>query len=104
MTAKAEFNAEEWSTLAEGPLLAAMQVAAAERGGTIRESLAAARAYAEARQHQGTSELLDAIVSSPPTLDPSRLQQAGGLEGHAKRQLEQAASLVDAKATSEEAS
>ncbi len=28
MTAKADFNAEEWSTLVEAPLLAAMHVAA----------------------------------------------------------------------------
>ena len=105
MTAKADFNAEEWSTLVEAPLLAAMQVAAAERGGTIRESLAAARVYTEARQHQGTSELLDALVASPPALDPARLQQAGAdIAGHARQHLGQAADLVQAKAAPDEAS
>ena len=105
MTAKADFNAEEWSTLVQAPLLAAMHVAAAERGGTIRESLAAARAYTEARQHQGTSPLLDAIVASPPALDPSQIQQAGaGIAGHAKEQLRQATGIVDAKASSAEGS
>src|SRR3712207_1714437 len=105
MTGKADFNAEEWSVLVEAPLLAAMQVAAAERGGTIRESLAAARAYTEARQHQGTSDLLDAIVSSPPALDPGQLQQAGAdIARHAQGRLTEAARLADTKATPDEAS
>lgn len=105
MTAKADFNAEDWSTLVEAPLLAAMHVAAAERGGTIRESLAAARVYTDARQHQGTSPLLDAIVASPPALDPSQLQQAGGgVADLARRRLEAAATLVDGQATPDEAS
>ncbi len=104
MTAKADFNAEEWSTLVQAPLLAAMRVAAAERGGTIRESVAAARAYAEARQHQGTSELLDAIVASPPALDPNQLQQMGGdVAGHAVRRLDEAVGIVEAKAAPEDA-
>jgi hypothetical protein len=58
MTAKAGCNAEEWSTLVEAPLFCAMQVTTAERGGTFRESMAVARAYAEVRKHQGESELL----------------------------------------------
>ena len=36
MTKKADFNADEWSTIAEGPLLAGMRVVTASRGGTIR--------------------------------------------------------------------
>ncbi len=105
MTAKADFNAEEWSALTEAPLQVTMQVAAAERGGTIRESLAAARVYTEARQHQGDSQLLDAIVSSPPALDPTQFQQAGGdLAGHARRRLEQVAALLERMATREETS
>ena len=49
MTAKAEFNAEEWSVVAGAPLLTAMMVIAADRGGSVRESVAVAKAYAEAR-------------------------------------------------------
>jgi len=78
MTTKSDFDAEAWSTVVEAPLMAAMRVAAAERGGTIRESMAVAKGYAEARRHQGESELLDAIVASPPGLDPSRLREGGG--------------------------
>lgn len=43
MTTKASFNAEEWATIAEAPILAGMRVAAAERGGTLRETLAVGR-------------------------------------------------------------
>ena len=49
MTEKAAFNAEEWSTVVEAPALVALRVVAADRGGTIRESLSLGRAYAEAR-------------------------------------------------------
>lgn len=70
MTKKADFNAEEWSAIVEGPLMAGMRVIVADRGGTIRESLAMGKLYAQARQQQGDSELLEELVSSPPQLDP----------------------------------
>ena len=69
MTRKADFNAEEWSTVGEGPLYAGMRVIAADRGGTLRESLALGRAYKEARASHGTSELLDELLKSPPSAD-----------------------------------
>ena len=50
MTSKAEFNGEEWSRLLEGPALAGLIVIAAERGGTIRESISMAKAYNAARE------------------------------------------------------
>jgi len=104
MTAKSDFNAEEWSTIAEAPLLVSMQVAAADRGGTLREGIATARAYRTAREHTGESELLDAIVATPPGLDFSRLQEEGGKVGAvAQHSLREATALVDAKATPEEA-
>ena len=53
MTKKAEFNAEEWSTILEGPATAGMIVVAAEKGGTIRESMGIAKAYAEAAKDIG---------------------------------------------------
>ena len=58
MATKADFNAEEWSTVVEGPLLAGMRVVLAHGGGTIRETMAIGKVYAEARQAQGQSELL----------------------------------------------
>lgn len=100
MTTKADFNAEEWAAVVEAPLLAGMRVATATRGGTIRESMAVARTYAEARKHQGESELLDAMVASPPSLDPAQLRQGGGdISGLARRRLDEAVAVLDAKAT-----
>ena len=50
MTTKAEFNAEEWSKITEGPALAGLIVIASQRGGTIRESLAMAKVYRRRRR------------------------------------------------------
>ncbi|HYI37053.1 MAG TPA: hypothetical protein VEX39_10630 [Thermoleophilaceae bacterium] len=74
MTQKADFNAEEWAKVVEGPLLAGMRVITSHRGGTIRETVAMSKVYAEARQQQGSSELLDALVATPPAIDPATAQ------------------------------
>jgi hypothetical protein len=104
MTRKAEFNAEEWSTVVEGPLYAGMRVIAAERGGTLRESMALGRVYKEARSTHGESELLDELIGSPPAISPERVQQAGGDIGAAATdQLKAAMAILEAKATPEEA-
>jgi hypothetical protein len=102
MTKKAAFNAEEWSIVAEAPLLAGMRVAAAERGGTIRESLAVGQAYASAREHQGASELLDELVGSPPAIDARRLQQSGDIVAASDERLREAVRIVGEKASADE--
>ncbi len=103
MTAKADFNAEEWSTVVEGPLYAGMRVITADRGGTLRESLAMGRAYQAAREKHGESELLDELVKSPPSIDPSRVQQAGGnVAAVASERLRAGMQALEAKATPEE--
>jgi hypothetical protein len=100
MTRKADFNAEEWTTVVNGPVYAGMRVIAADRGGTLRETMAMGRVYQEARQNQGASPLLDELVTSPPSLDP---QQAGGDIGAvAVQHLNQAMRILEAKATPEE--
>jgi hypothetical protein len=100
MTRKADFNAEEWSTVVDGPLYAGMRVASADRGGTLREGLAMGRVYQDARSRQGASELLDEFVKSPPTIDADRLRNAGGDIGAvASERLRAAIGIVDAKAT-----
>jgi hypothetical protein len=103
MTSKADFNAEEWSTVVDGPLYAGMRVISADRGGTLRESLAMGRAYQEARQHHGDSELLDELVKSPPSIDPDTLRDAGGnIATVASQQLREAIGILDGKATAAE--
>lgn len=102
MTTKADFNADEWSTLVEAPVLAGMRVVTAGRGGTIRESMAMGKVYAAARQEQGDSELLDALVASPPAMDPARVGSSGDIKGVANERLREAVALLTAKATPEE--
>jgi hypothetical protein len=56
--------------IATAPTLTAMYVSAAERGGGLSESLAAARAYATARA-ETSSDLLRDVLASPPAIDRS---------------------------------
>jgi hypothetical protein len=102
MTKKADFNAEEWSTLVEAPVLAGMRVVTAGRGGTIRESMAMGKVYAAARQQHGESELLDDLISSPPSMDPKRIGSTGNLQGAADERLREAVGILATKATAEE--
>ena len=102
MTKKADFNADEWTTVVEGPLLAGMRVITADRGGTIRESLALGQVYTQARQQQGGSELLDELVASPPAMDPQRLRGASEGGKVSTDGLRRAVELLEQKATPEE--
>lgn len=103
MTTKADFNAEEWSVVVEGPVYAGMRVVTADRGGTLRESLAMGRVYQEARAQQGESEFLDALVSTQPSVDRERIQAAGrDLSALTSERLREAMRIVEEKATPEE--
>jgi hypothetical protein len=101
MTDKAAFNAEEWDKLQEAPALAALRVVAADRGGTIRESLSLGRAYAEARS-SGDGGLLEELVSSAPHVDPQGLKDPGALQQRAEGAIREALEILGQKATPEE--
>jgi hypothetical protein len=102
MTGKADFTPEEWETILQGPPTAGMIVVTAQRGGTFRETLSIARAYVEARQHHGESELLDELVSAKPELDHTRYHSAEELKEHGLQHLRDAVGLLERKATPEE--
>lgn len=102
MTTKSEFNAEEWDKVAQAPALAALMVITADRGGTIRESIALGKAYNEARQNGG-GELIQQLVSSPPRLDPTSMGPADELREQLPQRLAEAVRMVEEKATPEEA-
>jgi hypothetical protein len=103
MTTKADFNAEEWETVVQGPVYAGMRVIAADRGGTLRESLAMGRVYQEARQGHGDSELLDELVKSPPAIDPDQVREArGDIAAVAPERLREAMRILEEKATPQE--
>jgi hypothetical protein len=104
MTRRADFNAEEWTTVVDGPFYAGLRVIAASRGGTLRETIAMGRVYQEARAHHGDSELLDELVKSPPSIDPDHVREVqGNISTLASQQLRDAMSIVEAKSTAAEA-
>ena len=102
MTTKADFDAEEWATIVEAPVLAGLRVVGAHRGGTIRESLAIGKVYAAARQEQGHSKLLDELVGSPPSVDPQRLKEQGEISAATGERLRDALRILSAKVSVEE--
>jgi hypothetical protein len=100
MTRKDQFNAQEWVSIVDGPLYAGMRVISAERGGTLRESLAMSRVYQEARAQHGASELLDEIIASPPAVNPQVLGQAGeNLPQVTRQELARAVAILTQRAT-----
>ena len=103
MTTKTEFNADEWERIAQAPALAGLMVAMADRGGTIRESLALGKAYVAARRDGGGSELLEQIAATAPQLDPRSMGPAEGLREQLTERIREAVRIVEEKATPEEA-
>ena len=97
MTDKADFTAEEWELVREGPPTAGLVALTAEGGGTFRESWAMAKAYTEARKAHGESELLDALVAEKPDL--KRYKTPEELETQGLGRLTEAVTLLEQKAT-----
>jgi hypothetical protein len=102
MTGKADFTADEWKTVLEGPPSAGMIVVTAQRGGTIRETFAIAKAYVDARQLHGESELLDEIVAAKPEIDHTRYHSCEEIKQHGLQHLRDAVELLQGKATADE--
>ena len=102
MTQRADFTEQEWNTVLEGPPSAGMIVVTAGRGGTIRETLAIGKAYAEARQQHGESELLDEIVAAKPEIDHTRYHSFEELKQHGLQHLRDAVGVLEQKATPDE--
>jgi hypothetical protein len=86
----------------EGPPTAGMIVITAAHGGMFRETIAMAKAYTEARDEHGDSELLDEIVASQPKLEHTRYRSPDELKEHGLAQLRDAVALVGDKATAQE--
>ena len=79
-----------------------MIVVTAQRGGTLRETIAIAKAYVEARKQHGESELLDEIASAKPEIDHTRYHSAEELKDDGLQHLRDAVELLERKATPEE--
>jgi hypothetical protein len=102
MTGKADFTEDEWRLVVEAPPTAGFMVLTAQRGGTFRETMAMAKAYAEARQQHGESELLDEIVAAKPKVDHTRYHSPEELKQHVLEHLKDAVALLQLKATADE--
>lgn len=102
MTTKAAFSLEEWKVVLEGPPTAGMIVVTAARGGTFRETIAMAKAYAEARDEHGESELLDEIVAAKPEVDHTRYHSVEELRENGFAHLRNGVAVLQSKATAEE--
>jgi hypothetical protein len=102
MTTQSAFNEEEWKAVREAPTVAGMVVVTASRGGSFRESFALAKAYAEARQQHGESELLDEIVATKPQFDRHRFGSPEALHDDGLQLIRDTVAVLGTKATPEE--
>jgi hypothetical protein len=100
MTGRSDFTEQEWELVREGPPAAGMIAASASSGGTFRESWALAKAFAEARQQHGESELLDALASERPHAHRYGSPQELAEQGLAR--LREAVALLEQKASADE--
>jgi len=95
-----DFSAEEWEAISDGPVYAGFMIITASKGGTIRETFSMSKTWAEARQRQGESELLDAVVAEKPKLD-EKPGSAIELHNAGIQMLQQAVGAIEAKAPGE---
>jgi hypothetical protein len=68
----------------------------------LRETISMAKAYAEARQQHGQSELLDEIVAVKPKLDHTRYHSLDELKERSCGHLRDAVALLQGKVTPQE--
>jgi hypothetical protein len=101
MTAKSDFEEAEWNLLLEAPMIAGMIVITASGGGTFRETFALAKAFAEARQAHGQSELLDEIVSTRPKYDRHEFGSPQELHDQGLAKIGEAVAVLRSKAPDE---
>jgi hypothetical protein len=102
MTSKADFTPEEWEAILETPMSAGMIVVTAAHGGTFRETFAIGKAYTEARQQHGQSELLDEILASKPKVDHTRYKSFEEMKEHGLQHARDAVDALQRKAAPDE--
>ena len=102
MTSKTDFTSEEWLLILEAPPSAGLIVVTAQRGGSLREMIAMAKAYAEARQQHGKSELLDDIVAAKPERDHTHYHSYEELKEQGLRHLRDSVGILKTKAEPQE--
>ena len=99
MTTKADFNGEEWGKIAEAPALAGLIVIASQRGGTVRETIAMAKVYAETQKSHPSGDLVGDLVAAAPSLDAKQFSSREDMRTRGLTKITEAVDLVKAKAT-----
>jgi hypothetical protein len=102
MTTKAAFTEQEWDLVRSGPPAAGLMVITASHGGMMRETFEMAKAYADARQQHGDSELLDELVAAKPERDHTRYHSMEEMRDATAKRLGEAVAVLQGKATPEE--
>lgn len=102
MTGRNDFTDDQWKVVLEGPTSAGLLVIAADRGGAVRESFSMAKAYTEAREQHGESELLDTLLTTKPEVDRTRLSSPEELREHGLQNIRDAVALIVQKGTKQE--
>jgi hypothetical protein len=102
MTTRAQFNADEWAVVTTAPVLAGTLVIAADRGGSVRESLAMSQSYAAGRAAD-PGELLAAILATPPSMGPANAPKTSeALQQTVPAELRRALRILERVATDDE--
>jgi hypothetical protein len=102
MTAKSAFSDEDWKTVLAGPPNAGMVVLTAQSGGTWSETWAMSKAYTEARQQHGESELLDEVVSAKPKMEHTSYRTPEELREGCLQRIRDAIGVLEGSATPQE--
>jgi hypothetical protein len=113
MTTKADFSADEWNQIRRAPFMAGLAVVAASPSGpfgVVKEMFAVAKVLADVKAHGASNELMKTLVADLETgaRDQSAPAELKGktpdqVRSYAIENCRQAASLIEKKATPEEA-
>jgi hypothetical protein len=79
-----------------------MVVLTAQSGGTWSETWAMSKAYAEARQQHGESELLDEVVSAKPRMERTSYRTPEELREGCLQRIRDAIAVLEGRATPQE--
>jgi hypothetical protein len=113
MATKAAFTADEWNQIRRAPFMAGLAVVAASPSGpfgVVKEMFAVAKVLADVKAHGASNELMKTLVADLETgaRDQSAPAELKGktpdqVRSYAIENCRQAASLIEKKATPEEA-
>ncbi len=102
MATKADFNALDWETIANAPAFAGLIVATAQKGGTIRESLAMGKAYIAAREAHRNHDVIGEIAAQAPQIDPRSYPSLEQMRSEGLAKIGEAVTLLEPSASAEE--